>query len=40
MDDLKDSREYSHLKEDALDHTIWRACFGRGFGRVIRQTTK
>jgi hypothetical protein len=28
------------LKEEALDHTIWRACFGRGFGPVIRQTTK
>jgi hypothetical protein len=28
------------LKEEALDHTKWRACFGRGFGCVVRQTTK
>jgi hypothetical protein len=40
LDDLKERREYSHLKEEALDHTIWRARFGRGFGPVVRQTTK
>jgi hypothetical protein len=28
------------LKEDALDLTMWRARFGRGFGPVVRQTTK
>jgi hypothetical protein len=28
------------LKEDALDRTMWRARFGRGFGLVVRQTTK
>jgi len=28
------------LKEEALDHTMWRAQFGRGFGPVVRQTTK
>jgi len=28
------------LKEEALDHTMWRARFGRGFGPVVRQTTK
>jgi hypothetical protein len=27
------------LKEKALDRTMWRAGFGRGFGRVVRQTT-
>jgi len=26
------------LKEEALDRTIWRARFGRGFGPVVRQT--
>ena len=31
---------YSHLKEEALDRTMWRAGFGRGFGPVVRQTTK
>ena len=28
------------LKEEALYHTMWRAGFGRGFGPVVRQTTK
>jgi hypothetical protein len=37
---LKERRGYSHLKEKALDRTMWRARFGRGFGRVVRQTTK
>ena len=40
LDDLKERRAYSHLKEEALDRTIWRARFGRGFGPVVRQTTK
>jgi hypothetical protein len=40
LDDLKERKGYSHLKEEALDHPIWRACFGRGFGPVIRQTAK
>jgi hypothetical protein len=40
LDDLKDRRGYSHLKEEALDRTTWTARFGRGFGLVIRQTTE
>ena len=40
LDDLKERRGHSHLKEDALDRTMWRARFGRGFGPVVRQTTK
>jgi len=40
LDDLKERRGYSHLKEEALDRTMWRAYFGRGFGPVVRQTTK
>jgi hypothetical protein len=40
LDDLKERRGYSHLKEEALDSTIWRARFGRDFGPVVRQTTK
>jgi hypothetical protein len=40
LDDLKERRRYSHLKEAALDRTAWRARFGRGFGPVVRQTTK
>jgi len=40
LDDLKEMRGYSHLKEEALDRTTWRTRFGRGFGHVVRQTTK
>ena len=38
--DLKERRGYSHLKEEALDRTVWRARFGRGFGPVVRQTAE
>jgi hypothetical protein len=40
LDDLKDRTGYSHLKEEALDRTVWRNCFGRGFGPVVRQNTE
>ena len=40
LDDLKERRGYSQLKEEALDRTMWRARVGRGFGPVVRQTTK
>jgi hypothetical protein len=40
LDDLKERRGYSHLKEEALDRTIWRVRFGRGFGPFVRQTAK
>ena len=40
LDYLTEWRGYSHLKEEALDRTMWRARFGRGFGPVVRQTTK
>jgi len=36
LDDLKDRRGYSHLKEDVLDRTIWRNRFRGGFGPVVR----
>jgi hypothetical protein len=36
LDDFKEKRGYSHLKEEALDRTVWRARFGRGFGPVVR----
>ena len=38
LDDLKDRRGYSHLKDDALDRHMWRDRFGRGFEPVVRQT--
>jgi len=40
LDDLKERRRYSHLEKEALDRTIWRARFGRGFVHLVRQTTK
>jgi hypothetical protein len=36
LDDLEKRRGYTHLKEEALDRTIWRARFGRGFGPVVK----
>jgi hypothetical protein len=40
LDDLKEGRGYSYLKEEALDCTMWRARFGRGLGPVVTQTAK
>ena len=40
LDDLKDRRGYSHLKEEALDRPMSRNRFGLGFGPVIKQNTE
>jgi len=40
LDELKDRRGYSHLKQKALDRTMWRHRFGGGFGPVVRQITE
>ena len=40
LDDLKERRGYSHLKEEALNCTMRSAHFGRGFGPVVRQVAK
>jgi hypothetical protein len=40
LDDLKERRGYPHLKEGALDRTMWRARFVSGFGPVVRQNTE
>ena len=40
LDDLKDRRGYSHLKEKGLDRTMWRNRFGGGFEPVVRQNTE
>ena len=39
LDDLKYRRGYCQLKEEALDRTVWRNRFGRGFGPVVWQIT-
>jgi len=40
LDGRRERTGYSHLKEEALDRTMWTARFGRGFGLVVKQTTK
>ena len=35
LDDLKGRRGYCQLKEEAVDRTMWRNHFGRGFGPVV-----
>jgi hypothetical protein len=40
LDDHKERRSYSHLKGEALDRTMWRFRFGRGFQPVVRESTK
>jgi hypothetical protein len=40
LDDLNETWGYWKLKEEALDRTIWRTCFVRGYGLVVRQTTE
>jgi hypothetical protein len=36
LDDLKEKIRYWKLKEEALDCTLWRSCFGRGYGPEVR----
>ena len=40
LDDLKDRRGYSHLKEEALDRTMWRNRFGGVYEPLIRQNAE
>jgi hypothetical protein len=40
LDGLKEKRRYWKLKEEALDRTVWRTRFGRGYGPVVRQTAE
>jgi len=40
LDDLKDRSGYPHLKEEALDRTMWSHRFGGGFGPVVRQNNE
>jgi hypothetical protein len=40
LDNLKNRRGYSDLKEEALDRTMWRNRFVRGFAPVVRQNTE
>jgi hypothetical protein len=40
LDGLKEKRRYWKLKEEALDRSLWRTGFGRGYGPVVRQTAE
>ena len=40
LDEFKDRKWYSHLKEEALDRTVWRNRFGRGVEPVVRQNNE
>jgi hypothetical protein len=38
--DDKGTRGYCKLEKEALDVTVWRTRFGRGYGLVVRETTE
>jgi hypothetical protein len=40
LDNFKEKRRYWKLNEHALDRTLWRTRFGRGYRPVVRQTTE
>jgi hypothetical protein len=40
LDDFKEMRRYWKFKEEALDRTVWRTRFGRGYGLLVRETMK
>jgi hypothetical protein len=39
LDDRKETRGSCTSEEEALDRTVWRTRFWRGYGPVVRQTT-
>jgi len=39
-DDLKETRGYCKLKEEAPDRTVWRSGCGTGRGPVVRETAE
>lgn len=40
LDDLKETTGYFKSKKEALDLTVWRNRFRRGYGNVVEQTTR
>jgi hypothetical protein len=40
LNKLKEMKVYWKLKEEALDGTLWRTCFGRAMDSVVRQYTE
>jgi hypothetical protein len=37
LDTVKETRRYLKLKEKALERTLWRTHFGRGYGADARE---
>ena len=37
LDDFKETKGYWKLKREALESTLWRNRFRRGYGPVVRQ---
>jgi hypothetical protein len=37
LDDVKEKTGYWKFKEEALGRTLWRTCFGRGYGAVVHR---
>ena len=37
LDDLKETRRYWPLKEEAQNRSVWSTCFERSYGLVLRQ---
>jgi len=40
LNDLKETGGHWNFEEEALTHTLWGSRFGKGYGRVVRQTTE
>jgi hypothetical protein len=40
MDDLNEKRGCWKLKHEVLVRILWRTCFGKGHGSVVKQTTE
>ena len=40
LDNLKERRGYSHLKEEVADRAMWTARFGRDYRPVVKQIIK
>jgi hypothetical protein len=40
LDDLKEKKRCWKLKEEALDRTVWRTRFGRGYRPVVKRTAE
>jgi hypothetical protein len=40
LDEYKEKREYWGSKDEALNFSLWKASFGKGYGPVIIQATE